>query len=221
MGSPPRRRPQLLPSPHRGEGGAALVNASALTRGWMRGASPSHRGRHFTRVILGLACTGIRCRKSGHPSRRPPLSPKAPISIPKSLSSLLNRAACRDSYIRNSFANLLPMRDRGGMGIQIFWLIMAAIVALIALNKGRSGIGWFLYGFLIWPIALVHILLAIRIAQGDRRLAERQGRRPCLHCAEMIKREAAICPFCCRTSFCAHRRRSEKLVQLRRAHGHN
>lgn len=82
------------------------------------------------------------------------------------------------------------------MEILGLWVIMAVVVAMIAGSKGRSGFGWFIYGFLIWPVALVHILLSSRTVAADRRLAEQQGRQPCPHCAEMIKREAAVCPFC-------------------------
>ena len=34
--------------------------------------------------------------------------------------------------------------------------LLASIVANIASNKGRSFSKWFMYGFLIWPIALIH-----------------------------------------------------------------
>ena len=42
----------------------------------------------------------------------------------------------------------------------VLWVIMAIIVAMIAKSKGRDALLWGLYGFAIWPIALVHILLA-------------------------------------------------------------
>lgn len=42
------------------------------------------------------------------------------------------------------------------------WLILAVIVALIAIDKGRDGVRWFLYGMLAWPLALPHILLLRR-----------------------------------------------------------
>ncbi|WP_268894533.1 hypothetical protein [Rhodovarius lipocyclicus] len=36
---------------------------------------------------------------------------------------------------------------------------MATIVAIIANSKGESAVAWWFYGFMIWPIALVHILV--------------------------------------------------------------
>lgn len=41
----------------------------------------------------------------------------------------------------------------------MFWLVMGGVVAIIAKSKGKSAFLWFLYGFVIWPIALVHILV--------------------------------------------------------------
>jgi len=46
------------------------------------------------------------------------------------------------------------------MALVVFWLIMAIIVAMVAKSRGRDAIGWFFYGLLIWPIALVHALLS-------------------------------------------------------------
>jgi hypothetical protein len=45
---------------------------------------------------------------------------------------------------------------------------MAFVVAIIARSKGHHPALWFLYGLLIWPIALVHILVAKR---DEERLA--------------------------------------------------
>lgn len=45
------------------------------------------------------------------------------------------------------------------MEMLIFWIIMAVIVGMIASSKGRNPVAWGLYGLLIWPIALVHIIL--------------------------------------------------------------
>jgi len=70
----------------------------------------------------------------------------------------------------------------------LVWIIGGIIVAMIASSKGYSGFGWFLYGCLILPIALVHALLLGNIDQ--------ENRIACPHCAEKIKREAKICPHC-------------------------
>lgn len=45
------------------------------------------------------------------------------------------------------------------MELLFFWVVMAVIAGMIASSKGSSFFGFFLYGLLIWPIAIVHALL--------------------------------------------------------------
>lgn len=100
----------------------------------------------------------------------------------------------------------------------IGWLIMGLIVAAVASGRGRSGFGWFFYGFLIWPLALIHVLALPKTdarlaheaavvaraqglaapAAGSPRLAPQPAdqRRPCPFCAEMILPAARLCPHC-------------------------
>ena len=74
------------------------------------------------------------------------------------------------------------------MEFLFIWLVAAVIVTMIAVNKGYSGIGWFFYGLLIWPVALVHILLRPKVSEKER--------IACPHCAERIRPEALVCPHC-------------------------
>jgi hypothetical protein len=79
------------------------------------------------------------------------------------------------------------------LGLLVFWLMMATLVAAIAANKGRNWFGFFVYGFLLWPLALVHALvMRSEISMPDPDL------RPCPHCAEPIKRQAKVCKHCAR-----------------------
>ncbi len=41
--------------------------------------------------------------------------------------------------------------------------IPAVCVAIIANSKNRSAVGWFLYGLLVWPIALTHVIVSPRL----------------------------------------------------------
>ena len=62
-------------------------------------------------------------------------------------------------------------------------ILLSFIPAYVAYHKGRSFGKWYLYGLVIWPLAVVHAIFI-------------DARKPCPHCAEMIMYNARICPFC-------------------------
>jgi uncharacterized paraquat-inducible protein A len=80
------------------------------------------------------------------------------------------------------------------------WLLMSFVVAGVAIARGRFAFGWWLYALLIWPVALIHVLALPKTAQAIKEereaLAKREGRVPCPFCAELILRQAVICPHC-------------------------
>ena len=67
----------------------------------------------------------------------------------------------------------------------VFGLLLAIIPAMIANSKGLDPLLWFVYAFLVWPIALVHSLLA---AHADH--------MACPYCTTQISKSAKICPNC-------------------------
>ncbi len=69
------------------------------------------------------------------------------------------------------------------MELVFLWLVAATCVAVIAHLKGRTIWKWFLYGFLIWPVAVIHILVT-------------GSNKTCPQCASDIPRGAKICPRC-------------------------
>lgn len=76
-------------------------------------------------------------------------------------------------------------------------ILGAVVVASAASSRGRSGLGWFIYGLLLWPIALIHVLVLPRndSAVEQARIADGSA-RACPHCAELVKREARLCKHC-------------------------
>jgi len=77
-----------------------------------------------------------------------------------------------------------------------FWIVMGIAVAVLAANKGRFGFPWFIYGFLLWPVALIHAAVMSPTADAYDRKMRQQNRVPCPHCAEYIPQAAKLCPQC-------------------------
>lgn len=83
------------------------------------------------------------------------------------------------------------------MEILIIVLILGFIPAMIAKSKGRSFILWYIYGVLLFIIALVHsILIKGNIKKIEEKEMEDGTLKKCQFCAELIKTEATICRFC-------------------------
>lgn len=93
----------------------------------------------------------------------------------------------------------------------VVFAILATIVAAIAHRKGRPPVPWFVYGFLMWPIALIHALAS----RPDRDVLERRALlsgkwQRCPGCAGLIPREAPLCNRCGR-DVAAERARKRRL----------
>ncbi len=64
------------------------------------------------------------------------------------------------------------------------WLIIGGLIGLsAAMKRGYSTVAGLLVGALLGPLAVLMYLVD-------------QGRKKCPHCAEFIKKQARICPFC-------------------------
>jgi hypothetical protein len=80
--------------------------------------------------------------------------------------------------------------------IVIFWLICGGVAAMIASDRGGSGVAGFLVGALLGPLGVVAAFF-----MGDAQVVE-QGQikagisKKCPRCSELVKPDAQVCKHC-------------------------
>lgn len=70
---------------------------------------------------------------------------------------------------------------------------LGILPAWIAERKGRNGFGWWLYGTMMFVVALPHALL---LEDAEEDVERTPSFRRCPFCAEKIRFEATVCRFC-------------------------
>lgn len=88
------------------------------------------------------------------------------------------------------------MSDLNLYGVLTIAAIIGLIPAAIARAKGHSFVGYWIYGAILFIVALPDTMFMKRNQKADEKEALSSGGKRCPHCAEVIKEAANVCRFC-------------------------
>jgi hypothetical protein len=77
------------------------------------------------------------------------------------------------------------------------WLFCGLVSSVVAINKGRSGCGWFTLGIVLGPLGFGLALIAgPNRAALDEHALKAGDMKMCPYCAELVDTGVATCPHC-------------------------
>ncbi|HGM5000878.1 TPA: zinc ribbon domain-containing protein [Serratia marcescens] len=82
------------------------------------------------------------------------------------------------------------------MGFLVVAALLGLVPAFIAQSKGRSFAGWWIYGFLLFIVAIIHVLIIPSEIKSNIHSPAIADLRDCPYCAEPIRRQASKCKHC-------------------------
>ncbi|HHT9005579.1 TPA: hypothetical protein ACT5CV_005290 [Burkholderia cenocepacia] len=82
------------------------------------------------------------------------------------------------------------------MGIFLLWLIFSVAVGMLAVKRGRSGLGWGFAALVFSPLIAVIFLLIARDLSPQRGMPTPETHVKCPDCREFVLRDARKCKHC-------------------------
>lgn len=73
-------------------------------------------------------------------------------------------------------------------------ILLGLIPASIARQKGHAVVPWWIYGSLLFVIALPHAVLLRGVTEKGE--SPQRGKKQCPYCTEWLSEEDNVCPFC-------------------------